>query len=247
MLKDLATFHALTTALKIKKPNFYETKVKNHCYPAKFRADKNLKNISSQAWIDAVLNQEKCLPYRDQLKRKFDIEYESMDAFFKRPQREPRITFIHNDMWTNNTMQICENGELIKNKFVDFQMYIYGSPLCEMVFVIWCSVQMKVVPDHGDELVQYYHRHFISILEKFRSDITPFEYEKFLKRLDEDAPHELLHILYLATIIYVEKGKQAIDLSNNVDEFMSDSISKVGVKRIEDVVDDFGEKGWIIW
>lgn len=245
VLKDLAAFHALTIALKLKKPEVFQTKVKKHCYPPRFAEGKTMKHICSQAWLDAILNQPKCKPYKEQLQRKLDVELERMDVYFVRPTKEPYATIVHNDMWTNNTMQLTNNGKLVKNKFIDFQSYIYGSPFADMVFFIWCSVQIDVVKKHSDELIQHYHHHFVSILEDFGCDTSPFEYERFLKQLDEDAPQELFHTLYLAAIIYVEKGQNAIDLSS--DEFMADSIGKNAVERIEYVIDDFGKRGWIIW
>lgn len=192
------------------------------------------------------MNQGKCKPYQDILKKKLDIELERMDTFFIRPAKEPYATIIHLDMWTNNTMQIIQNGKLIKNKFIDFQSYIYGNFLFDLIFFIWSSVQSVVIDDHYEELVKYYHYHFVKILSDFGCDTSPFEYKYFMEQINEDAPYELVHILYMAILIYVDKGENVIDFGREVDEFISDEfIGKASVERIEYVIAQFGQRGWI--
>lgn len=245
VLKDLARFHALTIALKLKKPDVYNSKVRKHCKPAHFPKSVMLRKIASKGWFDAVLNQEKCIPYQDQMKKRLSVDLDNMNFVVSRRVNEPYATLMHNDMWTNNTMQIMENGKLIKNKFVDFQAFLYASPFCDLIFFIWCSVQTPVVEKYYDELVKHYHHHFLSTLEDFGCDKQPFEYENILEEIKKDAPYEIIHILYLAAIVYIDKGEGLIDLSRDVDEFMSENISEDAAKRIEFVVSEFGRRGWI--
>lgn len=245
VLQDLAAFHAVPLALKLKNPEVFDQKIKKHCIPPKFVEGMNLKTVSSKAWVDAILNQEQCQPYRDLLEKKLESQFYSMDTFSTRPAREPYGTIIHFDMWTNNTMQIVENGRFIKNKFVDFQVYLYGSPLCDLILFIWSSIQFPVIENYYVELIRHYHHHFVRILDEFGCDTTPFEYDSFLKEIDEVAPYELLHILFLIAVIYVDKGEKAIDFSKDLDEFMSESIPDMTAERIARVVVEFGKRGWI--
>lgn len=246
ILKDLAAFHAIPLALKLKNPQLFEKKIKKHCFPPCIPEEIKLKHMCTQQWIDAVLNQEKCLPFKDILKAKLDIELERTNIFFVRPVHEPYSTIVHNDMWINNTMQINKNGDLIKNRFIDFQVYMYGSPLYDLVFFIWSSVQLDVIQNHHNDLIKYYYDHFFHILEEFGCETSSFAYEQFLKHLDEDAPEELLHILFIATIMYNEKGESTIEFGKDTMDFASSKTLDLKViDRIARVIQGFGQRGWI--
>lgn len=245
VLKDIARFHALTIALKLKEPDVYQSKVRKHCMPTHFPGSVTLKKMASKRWFNAVLNQEKCIPYQDQMKKRLNADLDNMNFMRLRRINEPYATFVHNDMWTNNTMQIIENGKIIKNKFVDFQQFLYASPFCDILFFIWVSVQIPVVEKHYDELVAHYYHHFLSLVKKFDCDTDLFEYNQILKEIKKDATYEIIHILYVAAIVYIDKGEGLVDLSRDVDKFMSENISKDASKRLEFVVSEFGKRGWI--
>lgn len=245
VIKRLAELHAVPIALKFKNPELFENRVKKHCqifaFPA-FSADMKERAKNPPEWLEYVAQQEKCKPYFELLCKLLGEIVQG--NFFERPHAEPFATFAHCDFWVNNTMHIIKDGKLIKSKFIDFQMYRYGSAICDLIHFIFASCQNKVSGNHLDDLLKYYHTHFIDVLEKLGCNTIPFEYEKFLERVEIEAPAELLHTIVMAVPIQGKKGVANISVDN--DDFeVQGSLTVEAKEKIAHEVYEFGKRGWI--
>lgn len=243
VIKHLAEFHAIPIALKLKKPDVFENKVKKNCLMEKFiSTPQTQQNLKPPEWLQYVAQDKKCEPYYEILCK--ILSQTTGDDFFKRPHAEPFSTIAHSDLWINNTLHIEGNGKLLKTRFVDFQLYQYGSGICDLVHFIFGSCQCVVSRDHFDELLKYYHTIFIGTLDQLGCDKTEFEFDKFLERVDVEAPAELLHTLYIEVIIKGRIGEASMDVKDESFKKEGAVTQEARDKIVHDVY-EFGKKGWI--
>lgn len=125
VIKDLAVFHAVPIALKLTKPDIFKTKVKKNCLKPFFpEASENQEFLPRSHWFPYIEQIDECKPYLEQVATIWDeiSEDTSSDSYILKPRNEPFPSIQHGDMWCNNTMQKSEDGKLIKNKLIDFQI-----------------------------------------------------------------------------------------------------------------------------
>lgn len=256
ILKDLATFHAVPVALKLKKRQLFQDKIKKNigkpifgAGPPKSEEDGEARPPSSAVqdmWLEVLEKHNQCKLFIPKLKKHVD-EFKEKKSFFDRPKSEPFATISHNDMWVNNTMQIFKGDKMIKNKFVDFQMYSYDSPAQDLLFFIWSSVQLPVIKKYFNDLLKYYHTNFVEVLVELGCDSTPFSYEKFENELKENATHVIFQCFMMFVIIFGQKGAFALDMTLGVDEtpFKKESITESLQERAAIMIQYFGKRGWL--
>lgn len=163
------------------------------------------------------------------------------------PNSNPFKTVVHNDMWVNNTMQTSENGKLVKNKFVDFQMYSCGSPAQDVVFFIWSSVQLDVVKKNFDTLLKFYFDQFLENLEELCCDVSFYSFDKFIEEVASIAPHEWAHICMMCMVIFGKKGVAAFSPTGppDSDMFKIEDVTENAKARIINATNFFVNRGWI--
>lgn len=108
----MANFHGVGIALKTKKPQVFEKNIKPFC--CDYIPGPEFPNVCRKAIKVLLQEREDLVPL-----------ISKVTLWADRPlptPREPFATVNHCDMWVNNTMQKIENGKVVKNKFVDFQV-----------------------------------------------------------------------------------------------------------------------------
>lgn len=200
ILRDLAKFHAVPIALKLKKPTVFEENVKKYManfYPAPPQVDKSAPN----AVIAVILRENKsCIP----LISKVEESYKRLTAQ-ENDIREPFASISHQDLWVNNFMVRNEGDKIVHNKFVDFQTCTYDSPARDLIFFLFSSVQLNTLKEHLDDLLQYYHQFFIETLKDLGCSVEEFSYEKFNNELKHYGIYEIHHILFMLLFILTAK------------------------------------------
>lgn len=153
---------------------------------------------------------------------------------------EPWSTIIHADFWVNNIMfHRDENGHLDDMKFVDFQNYLFFSPLREMIFFVLCSND-SVRDEDMEELIDTYYNTFLLVLKRMGCDTEPFTKDKFDAKLTEDAKLEFLHICFMLKVV-------TLDVKET--EFNYDKMEYQGnelfIQRLRRVVLYLAKRNWI--
>uniref|UniRef100_V5G064 CHK kinase-like domain-containing protein n=1 Tax=Anoplophora glabripennis TaxID=217634 RepID=V5G064_ANOGL len=106
ILKDLAAFHAIPLALKLKKPEVFDEKIRPYLAPFPFEP-KPIKEEIKSVFLEMLQDSYKCIPWIPKVKNIFENVRAAGDA----PPKEPFATVTHGDMWFNNTMnKISEQG-----------------------------------------------------------------------------------------------------------------------------------------
>uniref|UniRef100_A0A6P7FB12 Uncharacterized protein LOC114328425 n=1 Tax=Diabrotica virgifera virgifera TaxID=50390 RepID=A0A6P7FB12_DIAVI len=234
LLTDLATFHAIPLAMKLKDPDLFKRVILDNCPgPPAFVEKPKDKGPGPgpghgpgdgpdhgpgipRTLLKQILKVDNfCRRYIDKLDAIMDAEEEKFkkgEHLFGKPDPNKSVFsgFIHKDMWLNNTMQKKnEDGRMIKNKFVDFQMYSVQDITLDLFFFLITSVEVVVLEEHFDYLLMLYHEHFIKTLEAFKCDVAPFKYIDFINNLKQNALMEFQHIMVMTTtIIFGKKGEK---------------------------------------
>lgn len=194
VLKTFAKFQATVVGLKLKRPDIFEAKVKPYIY--------EWKSEPPFMTYDNVITEN---PETAHLAPRVARALEKGKLRIKRI-REPWATIIHNDAWVNNIMLKLSNEEVVDIKLVDFQIFDYASPACDVIFFLLTSVQVPVLKYHFDKLLRFYYDEFISTLQLLRVDINPFTYESFQEELKIEGPYQVYHSLFLLPVVFGPKG-----------------------------------------
>ncbi|CAG9833440.1 unnamed protein product [Diabrotica balteata] len=256
LLTDLAVFHAIPLAIKLKDPDlFKKTFIDNICLP-KFAENSKDKEPGDdhgppqlpRTILKQILTEDSfCSQHVDKLDGLMSIEEENFktgDAFKPKPDKSAFSGFVHKDMWLNNTMQMKnKDGKIIKNKFLDFQMYSVKEITTDLFFFLISSVDIEVLEKHFDTLLMIYHDNLITTLKAFNCDVTPFKYADFINNLKQNAPSEFFHILIMNTlVIFAKKGQKT-----NFDEIKNltmDDIHPIARKKFIFLFKLLIEKEW---
>lgn len=243
ILKDLAAFHAVPIALKLLKPEVYETYVKKNVLLRDDTVVLSEQDFKQPIWIKVLEDIEECKPYIESVKKQLDDCFVRADLYSK-PNTEPFATIAHNDLWVNNIMHKYKEGKAY-NKIIDFQMYHYGNPLLDMVFFVFSSVQRNVIKDHFEDFVLHYEEEFFKVLQNLKCNTMTLQRD-FLKQVEIDGPTELIHLLFMTIPIYGRTQEAEVDFdAGPFDMMKSSSITKNAVEHLVYILREFGKRGWI--
>lgn len=206
ILENLAEFHAVPLAVKLKDPQLFDKNIRPYCayfYP---RTDE-----TPPAGTMSILREKDHFPSNvlDKIHRSLEISMEFPQKF-----REPFSTIVHWDMWVNNIMIKFKNGTPVHTKFVDFQLFSYDTPIKDLLFFLVTSVSVELLKKHFDEFLEIYHKHFVKNLEKLKCDISKFSYQDFIEEIKATLEEEIGHILFMLFFIVLAK-KDGVDPSKD--------------------------------
>ncbi|CAG9833654.1 unnamed protein product [Diabrotica balteata] len=250
LLKDLAEFQSTVVALKLKYPDVFKREVGLFCQndiklPRDYRFYHFILVIE-----DLFQKSELCKPYISKIR---DLWYEhfSPDAELHLT-REPFATITHRDLWVNNAMMKFENDKPVKNKFVDFQIYNYGSPATDVLNFLFTSVNTNATKNHFDYLLHHYHSEFVSNLKQLGCDTEPFSYSNFLKELELESHAALSWAVgFVPVIVFGRKGESYTDtpVLNFKDSVFRkkvlDNMMLEAKERLFYIVEEFIKKKWL--
>ncbi|KAJ8673154.1 hypothetical protein QAD02_004416 [Eretmocerus hayati] len=254
----LSRFHALGIATKQHKPELFETfKTRAKCI--KFAIDFNAAEGLNEMYLQILSDDSEIAPHIEEIRSAVGVDYiEQLNA----TPPEPWSTIIHNDFWTNNIMfrKDESTGQVSDIKFVDFQNYLFLSPLRELVFFLVLNLDENTMEENFRELIDLYYNNFVSVLKKMKCDVEAFNRDAFDERLKVDAFSVFLHCMYMimpttcdqSDVPEVMKGFQEILEAgadpDNVTEKMKNvtmpPLSPLYFKKIRRIVKKYVEYGW---
>lgn len=120
-----------------------------------------------------------------------------------------------------------DNGKPSHCVIVDFQVFDYATPLNDVTFFLFTSVQKEFFENNLDDLFQYYYDRLIAELRLLGVDTTPYTSQSYQKEIATAVKYyEYFHILWMSLPLMHEDFKsvedidkdemdQAIELSEN--------------------------------
>ncbi|XP_011633231.1 uncharacterized protein LOC105424616 [Pogonomyrmex barbatus] len=238
-IRAMARFHALGMATKYKKPEYFEVlKERSKCVTIKF--DEFKKAID-----DMITNIEKdpdLAAYGDRCRTAINDSLHG--GMWDIVPDEPWSTIIHADFWVNNIMFHCdENGRVDDIKFVDFQNYLFFSPLREMIFFLFSSTD--VGDDELEDLINLYHKTFLAVLSRMDCDTEQFTREKFNAKLPGDAKFEFGHLCFMLKILTLNTQETELRYDKMKDFMTTYQGNEAFKQRLHKVVLYFVRHNWI--
>lgn len=238
VLSDLAQLHAIPIALKTEKPEVFEEVIMPHLGNFYF-PEKMLKGMKEQL-RETLKKVPELKPFEERLWKMFNNLYNHQKP------NETWSTISHNDCWTNNTMVKISDGQPIKTKLIDFQIFDYGSLAKDVVFFLFSSVNSTVLNKHYNELTKWYHSNFIKTLEQLNSNTSPYSFSSFLEELKYEGNNiACAHVFFMTFHIFKLKGTvKDIDKLTQADMECTD-ITELQKDKLIFIVKQFAQRNWI--
>ncbi|CAH2002705.1 unnamed protein product [Acanthoscelides obtectus] len=246
VLKDLAGLHAVPLALRLQKPHVYEENVKKFFHARELpQPPKNEPDgpKPEDTFLEICKDSEECAPYMTEVDKILTYFKEHPQALHKTiPPNKIWATLSHGDMWVNNTMQRFEEGKILENKFVDFQLYTSDTPVKDLLFFLWSSCQLGVLQGHLEDLLKYYHASFIKILEELGCNVTPYSYEKFILEAEQVAVRTTFRALFFSMFV-VQAKKREGDIGHRPElNVKKEDVNPLLQKKIAYAISYYGKK-----
>ncbi|KAH8357070.1 hypothetical protein KR200_009912 [Drosophila serrata] len=210
ILNYLARYHALPIALRLKKPEVYDKYVRP--YFLKFNMNVNIGPEEKKVMDEELMKDIRAVTSDERdVKRVTELQ-DAYDAFQAEKDEEDGLftSLVHSDLWINNMMvkygEKGEEGIPIKMKIVDFQIAQYGSLVHDIIFLLFSSVDDKVLENNYYNFLTIYYKAFIQSLKSVNVDTSGYTYEKFLKEVQRVAHLQLPHALFMMKVILADNS-----------------------------------------
>lgn len=206
VLKYVAKYHALPIALRKLDPKKFDEVVRSRFtrYDINSHMEPKLREIfRTQLFEEISLAIED--PHIIERIQELEANFQEYMAQTEECKDSLFTTIAHYDLWTNNVMILYdENGAPSKLKVIDFQIAQYESLMQDLVFLLFTSVESKVLEEHFDSLLKLYYAEFIDCLEKLYIGTAEYNYEKFIEEFNRIAPIQIPHALYMARVLLAD-------------------------------------------
>ncbi|XP_044260338.1 uncharacterized protein LOC123008549 [Tribolium madens] len=236
IVERLAYFHSLSLSLKLKKPEIFQEKIKRYLTTSPPEKDTRIV----EKLIKLIKDTPDCSPYVQRARHSL------MKLLHPPPlSREPFATFTHEDFWVNNILVKSQPTTTVV-KFIDFQRPRYASPVRDLIFFLFTSVQNHTLEENCDDLIQLYYENFISVLCKLNCDISDFTFEKFQQELKFEAGcTQFGHVVFMLNFILAPKESVKEDLTMEDLLKSLDGGNELQKAKLVLVVREFAKRNWI--
>jgi hypothetical protein len=172
IMATLGRFHAISIAMKLKKPELFNKISKMDEIFFKFRNEKSVERLQKmiQKLIEIAPENEEILRIYDEIKTEVldCIDHESA---------EPFSVITHGDCWTNNFLfHYDKNGHPDDIVIIDWQASRYSSPVLDLVYFLFISTDKDLRKNYYEKLIDAYHRSFINFCTYMGVDKNSFKF-----------------------------------------------------------------------
>lgn len=159
---------------------------------------------------------------------------------------EPWATINHGDFWTNNMLfHKDDKGNVDDIKFVDFQTYIYYSPLKDVSRLIGCGLDMKTQANHLEELLNLYYDVFIKTLKRMNCDMSEFSRESYDREVKKEALGEFAICTLACKFFVTDNFDENQSNEENVNKVVNAKPSKAYIDKLMWTVEVYERMKWL--
>ncbi|XP_075153682.1 uncharacterized protein LOC142227167 [Haematobia irritans] len=228
ILLELAKFHALPIALRLKKPEIFDKYVRP--YIRRFNMNGDMApDVKAQMNEDLFKEISIATNNNEDYVSRFKQLMQEFDDFFARPDAKDDLytTLAHCDLWINNLMlKYDENGAPCKVKFVDFQIAQYECVAHDIIFFLFSSVDITILENHMDEFLVMYYNAFIDCLKTLNVSTDQYSLVGFMKEISRCAPIEICHAIFMTKIILADNSTMPDDYKDMGMDVMSKNVGR---------------------
>lgn len=132
-------------------------------------------------------------------------------TFNSSENKKPSLAYSR--LQTNNVLIKYEASKPIHCVLVDFQIFEYGTPLNDVMFFLFCSVQLRLLEENLDDLLVYYYETFVANLKKMGVDTQSFTYSSYEAEVKCAVKnYEYFHAMWMLEPIMDEAFKSVDDM-----------------------------------
>ncbi|XP_053616136.1 uncharacterized protein LOC128678562 [Plodia interpunctella] len=166
ILKKFAILHSLSFLWRSKNSEKFESTSKKLINIFEGMA----KMPGFDVYLETVVNNSKAIMNSEEYGKVYDVITkqwpELLEKLSKVEATSKYSVFIHGDAWINNMMFKEENGQLDCIP-VDYQQSKLGSPVCDVLHLIFTSTDHGTRHQHFYEWIDYYHSELDKCLSNF--------------------------------------------------------------------------------
>ncbi|XP_068141602.1 LOW QUALITY PROTEIN: uncharacterized protein [Drosophila tropicalis] len=208
ILNNLAQYHALPIALRLKKPHIYDKFVRP--YFRKFDMNTNIPEKERRIMDVETLADIKALSDDNEgdVKRVEELLqiYSEFQAG-KDVEDGPFTTLVHGDLWINNLMiKYNDEGIPSKLKFVDFQICQYESLIHDIIFLLFSSVENEVLEANYYKFLKIYYKAFIKCLNSVEVDTSNYSFDAFQAEVQKKAHIQVPHAVFMMKVVMADSS-----------------------------------------
>lgn len=245
-LDGLARLHALTIALKLKKPQLFQGMLSGVLTEV-------MSDTTEKCVIDMIRKAQADMndipemkPYMDRVNK--TVEHGIKANKHAGKAEEPWATLVHNDFWVNNMMfRHDQRGQLIDMKIVDFQLCIYDYGINDLIFFLVSSAKKDILDNKLDDMIDTYYFRFVEFLKTLQVDTERFTKQKFDEIVNRCATLKFNQCMMMAQVIQAPKATTTeFKEIKGEDLFLNQVDNDVYKQKLVHIVQLFDKRGWLI-
>ncbi|KAH8409565.1 hypothetical protein KR222_008532 [Zaprionus bogoriensis] len=240
-LEYMAQFHALTIALRIKKPELFKMKIR----PFFNKFDWHAAAPESKETMIAETLTDICEATNDDqtmVEHVRKLSYEFFKFLEAPPIESNRFNcIIHSDFWIMNLMFrhgkffLNSSGKPTHMKIIDFQTAQFDSVIHDLISFLLTSISTSVLEDHYQYLLQIYYNAFINSLKSVGVDTSDFSYESFHAELKRIAYIQVPHSIFMTRFILAD-DTESIGKEVDLLQILKKTSSKHVHRKLSDIL-----------
>ncbi|KAM7342403.1 uncharacterized protein ACRADG_009844 isoform 1-T2 [Cochliomyia hominivorax] len=238
ILPQVAQFHALAIALRLKMPEEFNNNIRP--YFRRFNANDGISKEAELQFEQDLLDDVSIATGNNatvmQRVRELIEEY---NILTNSPEREDDLytTIVHFDIWINNLMIKYDNNNLpCQVKLVDFQMAQYESLVYDLIFFMFSSLEISVLEHHIEDLLQLYYKSFLKSLNSVGVQTEKYSYENFREEVHKYASGAICQSLFMIRIILADDSIMPDNFEDMNMDVLTKNVNEIVIQRTADVI-----------
>jgi hypothetical protein len=234
LMTALGRFHALSFAMKARKPEAFEKyKALPDFVAANFQDEGFLMFLNQTLSKTLETLHPEDIKSRAKFQRLSEMARDLMAETTNPEVIDPYGVIIHGDCWVNNYLYHYKKGNLPDDiVLIDWQISRYCTPVVDLVYFIFACTDRQLRQKHFDELISTYHNSLRELLDHLGGDTTrQFPFTALLRHLKKFGKFGVIMAAFILPMLSTKKE----DMPDM--DFMAENIDKRDQSMVDAILD----------